>query len=104
LYGYFFVAKDDDHDDGMPRPLEDLVRLEAEEPLDEFEASRQLHHRLQLLRKDHARQVRLAVEAPRAVLDRLERHALAEDLAHRIDVVEGRERGAHDQPAGSHWP
>src|SRR5439155_1366676 len=75
-----FLAEDDDHDDRVPRALQDLVGLEAEEPLDELEAARQLDDRLQFLRKDHARQVGLPVEPAGAVLDGLERHALAEDL------------------------
>src|SRR5262249_56128530 len=78
------LAEDDDHDDRMPRPLEHLVWLEAEEPLHELEASRQLDHGLQLLREHHAREVGLTIDAARAVLDGLERHALAEHLRHRI--------------------
>src|SRR4030095_1215881 len=82
--------------------LEDLPGLETEEPLDELEASGQLDKGLELLREDHARQVGLAIEPARAVLDGLEGHALAEDLAHGVDVVQRGERGAHDQtPAPS---
>src|SRR2546422_6176918 len=44
------------------------------------------------------RSVRLPVHPPGPVLDRLQRHALAEDLCHRIDVVEGREGGPDDEP------
>src|SRR5256885_15017057 len=72
-------------------------RLKSKEPLDELEATRQLDERPELLREDHPRQVRLAIEPARAVVDRLERHALTEDLAHRVHLVERRERGAHDQ-------
>ena len=48
--------------------------------------------------------MRLAVHPSGPVLDRLELHALAEDLRDRVDVVEGRERRAHDQPAAPPGP
>src|SRR5437867_2250923 len=98
------LAEDDDHDDGVPRPLQELVGLEAEEPLDELEAAGELHHGLELLREDHPGEVSLPVEAARAVLDRFEGHALAEDLAHGVDVVERGERGAHDQAPAALGP
>src|SRR3989454_7869241 len=92
------LAQDDDHDDGVPGALEHLLGLEAEEPLDELEAAGQLDQGLEVLREDHAGQMRLAVEPAGAVLDGLESHALAKDLAHRVDVVQGRERGVYNQP------
>src|SRR5947199_2436391 len=98
------LAEDDDHDDGVPRPFQELVGLEAEEPLDELEAAGELHHGLELLREDHPGEVSLPVEAARAVLDRFEGHALAEDLAHGVDVVERGERGAHDQAPAALGP
>src|SRR5206468_2988121 len=77
--GVLLLAQDDDHDDGVPGALEDLLGLEAEEPLDELEAAGQLDQGPELLREHHARQVGLAVKPSRAVLDRLEGHALAKD-------------------------
>src|SRR2546426_11488344 len=74
------LAQDDDHDDGMPGALEHLLGLEAEEPLDELEAAGQLDQGLELLREDHARQVRLAVEPAGAGLGGPQRPSLPEDL------------------------
>src|SRR5438105_1019038 len=91
------LAENDDHEQRMLGALEHLVRLESKEPLDELESPRQLDERAQLLREDHAGSMRLAVHATGAVLDRLERHPLAEDLRHRIDVMERAERGADDE-------
>src|SRR5437870_8311090 len=80
------------------------MALESEEPLDELEAARQLDERLELLRENHPRQMRLAVQPPRAVVDRLQCHPFAEDLGHRVHVVERRERGAHDEPPAALGP
>src|SRR6185436_259560 len=57
-----FLPENDHHEQRVLGALEDLVRLEAEEPLDELEAAGQLDQRPQLLRKDHPRAVDLAVD------------------------------------------
>src|SRR5204863_2322985 len=80
--GLAAAPQDHDHQQRMPRLLEDLVGLEAEKPLHELEAAREGDQRLDLLREEHARQVRLPVHAPAPVLDPLEHHPLAEDLGH----------------------
>src|SRR5262249_10462078 len=73
------LAENDDHQQRMARPLQHPGRLEAEKPLDELESASQLDQRPQLLGEDHAREVRLAIHAARAVLDGLQRHVLLED-------------------------
>src|SRR5207247_10060970 len=98
------LAQDDNHHEGVPGALQDLVALEPEEPLDELEAADQLDERPELLREDHPREMRLAVPPPRAVFHRLQRHSLADDLAHRVHVAERRERSAHDEPPAALGP
>src|SRR3989442_5413963 len=78
----------------MLGPFEDLVRLESEEPLNELEPPGQVDQGLELLGKHHPAQMGLTIDLSRAVLDRLDEHPLPEDLADRIDVVQGGERRA----------
>src|SRR5438552_253832 len=92
-----FLSEHDHHEQRVACAVEHLVCLEPVEPLDELEAAREIDERAQLLREDHAGQVRLAIDPPGAVFDGLERHVLAEDLAHGIHVVERRERRAKDE-------
>src|SRR3989442_15869447 len=85
------LAQDDDHDDGVPGALEHLLGLEAEEPLDELEAAGQLDQGLELLREDHAGQMRLAVEPAGAGLSPLARPAPPQNPAPQRGRRQGRE-------------
>src|SRR5262245_54946259 len=71
------LAQHDNHQQRVPAPLEHLMRLEAEEPLDELEAPGEGDERLDLLREEHPREMALAVHPAPAVLDALQDHRLA---------------------------
>ena len=98
------LAEDDDHQERMPRAFQHLMRLEAEVPLHELEAPGESDQRPQLLREHHPTQMRLPIGPACAVLERLQREALAEDLRHRVHVVERGERRPDGDPAPPSQP
>src|SRR5574341_2263592 len=79
----------------MMCPTELEVGLEAVEPFDQVESPRQFDEGPELLWKDHAGGVALAVDVATAVLVSLELHVLEEGLRHRVKVLEGLEGRTH---------